>query len=64
MEIQRIYDDPQVGKVVLRKRVGVRRVSIRVSRSRGVSVTLPFMVSYDEAIRFFFFFLERGRKTM
>ena len=64
MEIQRIYDDPQVGKVVLRKRVGVRRVSIRVSRSRGVSVTLPFMVSYDEAIRFFLSKREWVLKTM
>lgn len=64
MEIQRIYDDPQVGRVVLRKKVGVRRVSIRVSRSKGVSVTLPFMVSYDEAIRFYLSKREWVLKTM
>ena len=63
MYIQRIYDDPQVGKVVLRKKVGVRRVSIRVS-SRGVSVTLPFVATYDEALRFFLSKKEWVLKTM
>ncbi len=62
--MQRIYDDPQVGNVVVRKRAGVRRVSIRVSRSKGVSVTLPFMVSYDEAIRFYLSKREWVLKTM
>ena len=63
MYIQRIYDDPQVGKVVLRKKVGVRRVSIRVS-SRGVSVTLPFVATYDEALQFFLSKKEWVLKTM
>ncbi|MGM9735993.1 MAG: M48 family metallopeptidase [Candidatus Cryptobacteroides sp.] len=53
MTLQRIYSDPQAGEVVFRKRAGVRRVSIRVSPGRGVSVTLPYLVSYDEAMRFY-----------
>lgn len=53
MTLQKKYSDPQVGEVVFRKRAGVRRVSIRVSPARGVSVTMPYYVSYDEAMRFF-----------
>lgn len=53
MGMERIYDDPQVGRVVFRKKIGVRRVSIRVNAARGVAVSMPFMVPYDEAMRFY-----------
>lgn len=53
MGMERIYDDPQAGRVVFRKKIGVRRVSIRVNAARGVAVSLPFMVPYDEAMKFY-----------
>ena len=51
--MEKVYEDPELGKVLLRKRAGVRRVSLRVSREKGIRITLPFWVSYDQAIRFY-----------
>ena len=51
--MQKVYEDPELGKVLFRKRAGVRRVSLRVSREKGIRITLPFWVSYDQAIRFY-----------
>ena len=51
--MEKVYEDPELGKVLLRKRAGVRRVSLRVSREKGIRITLPFWVAYDQAIRFY-----------
>lgn len=51
--MEKVYADPELGKVLLRKRAGVKRVSLRVSREKGIRMTLPFWVSYDQAIRFY-----------
>lgn len=51
--MEKVYEDPELGKVLFRKRAGVRRVSLRVSREKGIRITLPFRVSYDQAIRFY-----------
>ena len=51
--MEKVYEDPELGKVLFRKRAGVRRVSLRVSREKGIRITLPFWVSYDQAIRFY-----------
>ena len=45
--MEKVYEDPELGKVLFRKRAGVRRVSLRVSREKGIRITLPFWVSYD-----------------
>lgn len=58
------YTDSQIGEVVFRKRTGVKRISIRVSASRGVSVTLPYLISFDEAFQFFISKREWVLKTM
>lgn len=53
LEQQKIYADPQLGNVIFRKRKGIRRVSIRVHPSKGVSVSLPYLVPYTAAQAFF-----------
>lgn len=49
----KIYDDPEIGSVTFRKNVRSRRMSIRVHPVRGVSVTVPYHMSYRDGIRFF-----------
>ena len=51
--MEKVYEDPELGKVLFRKRAGLRRVSLLVSREKGIRITLPFWVSYDQAIRFY-----------
>ena len=50
---QKIYVDPEIGKVVLRKSVRASRLSIRVHPVKGVSVTMPYRVPYMVAMGFF-----------
>lgn len=47
--MQRIIEHPELGKVTLRKNPRSRRISIRVNPRRGVTVTLPWLVSYRRA---------------
>lgn len=49
----KIYQDPEIGEVVLRKSARCRRMSIRVHPVRGVTVSMPYMVPYAAAILFF-----------
>lgn len=51
--MEKVYSDPQLGDVVIRKRKGIRRMSIRVHPVRGVSVSVPYMVPFAAAIAFF-----------
>lgn len=51
--MEKVYSDPQLGDIVLRKRKGIRRVSIRVHPRRGVSVSVPYLVPYAAAMAFF-----------
>ena len=64
MNLTKKYIDPQIGEVVFRKKAGVRRMSIRVSGSRGVSVTIPYLISFDEAFHFFMSKREWVLKTL
>lgn len=50
---EKIYNDPEIGEVRLRKSLRGKKVSIRVSPSRGVVVTVPYFTSYDAGLRFF-----------
>lgn len=51
--LEKTYADAVVGNVTLRRKAGVRRFSIRVSERTGVSVTVPYMVSFERALEFF-----------
>ena len=51
--LQKIYLDPDIGEVVLRKSVRARRMSLRVHPVKGVSVTMPYKVPYMVAMAFF-----------
>ncbi len=50
---QKIYVDPEIGEVVLRKSVRARRISLRVHPVKGVNVTVPYRVPYLVAMGFF-----------
>ena len=50
---EKIVSDPEVGEVVFRKSTRCRRISIRVHPLRGVTVSIPYMVSYAAAMAFF-----------
>ncbi|MCM1176991.1 MAG: M48 family metallopeptidase [Bacteroidales bacterium] len=50
---EKVYKDPEIGDIRLRKSMRSRNVSIRVSLSRGVVVTVPYPVSYEAGMKFF-----------
>lgn len=49
----KVFIDEYAGKVRLVKRVGTRRLSLRVSAKGGVTVTLPYFVPYNDGLEFF-----------
>ena len=51
--MEKTYTDPDVGMVLLRKNPRSRRITLRVSPRKGVTVTMPFMVPYKAGLRFF-----------
>ena len=52
-EAGKIYVDPEIGNVVLRKSLRSRSISIRVHPVKGVSVSVPYIVPYSAAVAFF-----------
>ncbi len=50
--MHKIYTDPEIGEVKLRKNIRCRRISLRVSPCGGVTVSLPWICSYSTAIAF------------
>ena len=51
--MDKTYIDPDVGPVVLRKVLRARRITLRVSPRRGVSVTMPYLVPYSAGLDLF-----------
>ena len=49
----RVLQDPEIGEVVFRKSTRSRSISIRVHPTKGVSVTVPYIVPYAAARLFF-----------
>lgn len=49
----RIYNDPEIGEVRLRKSLRSRSIGIRVHPVKGVSVSVPYIVPYAVALAFF-----------
>lgn len=50
---EKIYMDPEIGKVTFRKSDRSRRISIRVHPARGVTVSVPAMMPYLAGEAFF-----------
>lgn len=50
---EKILVDPQIGEVVFRKSMRSRNISIRVHPTKGVSVSVPYIVPYAAAKLFF-----------
>ncbi len=49
----KILHDPEIGEVVFRKSMRSRNISIRVHPTKGVSVSVPYIVPYAAAKLFF-----------
>lgn len=49
----RQFNDPDAGTVILRKNRRSRRITLRVSQRKGVTVTLPLLISYRRGLDFF-----------
>lgn len=49
---EKIYSDPEIGEVRLRRSTRSRRISIRVHPSKGVTVTVPWLTPYSAGIKF------------
>ena len=41
-----------IGEIMIRKRRNIKRLSIRIDRNGGVSMTVPYLLSYRDAERF------------
>jgi len=50
---ERVFSDPEIGQVRIVKSARSRRISIRVHPLRGVAVSVPYFLKYDDGIRFF-----------
>ena len=50
---EKVISDPQIGDIVFRKKAGLKRVTLRVHPVKGVSVSVPHLVSFADALAFF-----------
>lgn len=50
--MEKIYDHPTLGPVVIRKRTGLRRLSIRIDLKKRVILTIPYAVATSEGLAF------------
>jgi len=50
--LEKIYNDPQIGEVLLKKSTRCRRISIRVHPVKGVTLSMPYRVPYAVGILF------------
>ena len=50
---ENIYTDTEIGEIRLVKNARSRRLSIRVHPVRGVTVTIPWLMRYDDGMKFF-----------
>ena len=48
--MEKLYDDPEAGTVTIRKNARSRRMTLRVSPRRCVTVTLPYFVPYKTGL--------------
>lgn len=51
--MEKVYEDPEIGPVVLRKNRRSRRITLRVSQRRGVTVSMPWFVPYRTGLNMF-----------
>jgi len=49
---QTTVDDPDIGPIKLLRKSGVKRISIKASLKTGVTVTVPYLISYDKGMEF------------
>lgn len=51
--MEKVYEDPDIGEVVLRKNRRSRRITLRVNPRRGVTVSMPWIVPFRVGLAFF-----------
>lgn len=50
--MDKVYDHPVLGPIVIRKRTGLRRLSIRIDLKKRVILTIPYAVATSEGLAF------------
>lgn len=50
--MDKVYDHPVLGSIVIRKRTGLRRLSIRIDLKKRVILTIPYAVATAEGLAF------------
>lgn len=50
--MDKIFDHPDLGPVIIRKRTGLRRLSIRIDLKKRVILTIPYSVATAEGLAF------------
>lgn len=58
--MKKVICDPQFGEIIYTKRLRCKSIRIKVSATKGISVSLPFWVTYTSAKEF----LEANRKKI
>lgn len=53
--MEKVYEDPVIGAVVLRKTSRSRRISLRVNPRGGVTVSMPWIVPFRVGLEFFLY---------
>lgn len=51
--MEKVYNDPDVGEVILRKGRGYKRITLKVSHRHGVTVSMPWFVPYKIGLDLF-----------
>ena len=50
--MDKVFDHPELGEVIIRKRTGLRRLSIRIDLKKRVILTIPYAVATAEGLAF------------
>ncbi|WP_170830122.1 M48 family metallopeptidase [Williamwhitmania taraxaci] len=50
--MDKVFDHPELGPVIIRKRTGLRRLSIRIDIKKRVILTIPYAVATAEGLAF------------
>jgi len=51
--MQKIYNDPDIGEVLFVKSTRTKRISLKVHPIKGVRMSIPYFVSYAQALNFY-----------
>ena len=50
--MERIYDHPGIGRIVIKKRISSRNIRLTVHPEKGINISIPWLTRYSVAERF------------